>query len=312
MSASRLAPFAYTPGRSALHRAHPFVAAAPLVALGVVAFAFESPLLVFAVCIAAALLGRLAGVGPAVRGALRIALPLAALMVLVNGLVADRGTTILLRGPDLPLIGGPLTLEALSAGAVIGLRVIAAGLLFAVWSACVDPDRVLQAARPLARRSALTASLVSRLVPVAVSDLDRLREAAALRGPGAAPVGRAALANRLVAGSLDRSVEIAATLELRGHSLPRIAGRGRGHAIRAGIGSLGRDPWPLVSALLIACIAVGVAVGPEGGGGFDPYPTLSFSPGIAGFALAFALIPCSLLALARPAQIRGSKAGTPR
>ena len=310
MSASRLAPFAFTPGRSALHQAHPFVAAAPLVALGVVAFAFESPLLVFAVCVAAALLGRLANVGPAVRGALRIALPLAALMVLVNGLVADRGTTILLRGPDLPLIGGPLTLEALSAGAVIGLRVIAAGLLFAVWSACVDPDRVLQAARPLARRSALTASLVSRLVPVAVSDLDRLREAAALRGPGAAPVGRAALANRLVAGSLDRSVEVAATLELRGHSLPKSAGRSRGHAFRAGAGMVGRNPWPLVSALLIACIVVAAWL--VGGGGFDPYPTLSYSPGTSGLALALALIPCALLALARPSRIRRPKPGAPR
>ena len=48
----------------------------------------------------------------------------------------------------------------------------------------------------------------------------RVREAATLRGPAAAPVGRAALARRLVEGSLDRAVDVAATLELRGHSLP--------------------------------------------------------------------------------------------
>ena len=44
-------------------------------------------------------------------------------------------------------------------------------------------------------------------------------------GPGAAPVGKASLARRLLAGSLDRAVDVAATLELRGYSLdaPRAA-----------------------------------------------------------------------------------------
>ncbi|HWO16221.1 MAG TPA: hypothetical protein VNM89_05860, partial [Solirubrobacterales bacterium] len=37
---------------------------------------------------------------------------------------------------------------------------------------------------------------------------------------GAAPAGKAPLARRLLAGSLDRAVDVAATLELRGYSLP--------------------------------------------------------------------------------------------
>ena len=128
---------------------------------------------------------------------------------------------MLVRGWELPVLGNTdVTLESLAAGAAIGLRVVVVVIAFAVYSACVDPDRVLRALRPLARRSALTAALVNRLVPVTVADLGRLREAAALRGPGAAPVGRAAMARRLVAGSLDRTVDVAATLELRGHSLP--------------------------------------------------------------------------------------------
>ena len=100
-------------------------------------------------------------------------------------------------------------------------------VVFAVYSACVDPDRVLRALRPLAGRSALTATLVSRLVPVAAADAARLRDAAALRGPGAAAVGKAALARRLLAGSLDRAVDVAATLELRGYSLDGAARRAR-------------------------------------------------------------------------------------
>ena len=112
-----------------------------------------------------------------------------------------------------------ITLESLAAGGVIGMRVVVVLIAFAVYSACVNPDAVLRAMRPIARRSALTAALVSRLVPLAVADLARAREAAALRGPAAAPVGRTVLARRLVEGSLDRSVDVAATLELRGHSL---------------------------------------------------------------------------------------------
>ena len=156
------------------------------------------------------------------RAALRAAIPLMVLMISVNALVYHRGDTVLVRGFELPVIGNTdVTLESLVAGAAIGLRVVVVVLAFAVYSACVDPDRVLRALRPLARRSALTAALVNRLVPVTVADLARLREAAALRGPARRPVGRAALARRLVAGSLDRTVDVAATLELRGHSLPR-------------------------------------------------------------------------------------------
>ncbi len=102
---------------------------------------------------------------------------------------------------------------------MLALRIVVALVVFAVWSACVDPDRVLRAIRPFAARSALTATLVSRLVPIAAADGARMAEAGRLRGPAAAPVGRAALARRLVAGSLDRSVDIAATLELRGYGL---------------------------------------------------------------------------------------------
>ena len=48
------------------------------------------------------------------------------------------------------------------AGAVIGLRVVAVVLVFAVYSACVDPDRVLRALRPVARRSAPSAAAAGR------------------------------------------------------------------------------------------------------------------------------------------------------
>jgi energy-coupling factor transport system permease protein len=141
----------------------------------------------------------------------------------------------------------------------------------------VDPDLVLRALRPLAGRSALTATLVSRLVPVTAADAGRLREAARLRGPGAAPVGRAPLARRLLAGSLDRAVDVAATVELRGYGLgaPRAVGGSPGSRFDARFYAVG-----------LALLAVTVAFAAVGAGGFHAYPTVDAGAGPATLVLA--------------------------
>ncbi len=213
-------PFAYTPKPLPLQSASPGAAIAYLGALTIVAFLYSNPIVLCATGGAVLLAGWLAGARRALRAALWMGLTLALLIVLVNALVVSRGETVLARLGEWPLFGQvEITVEAIAAGAVIGLRAAVVMVAFAVYSACVDPDRVLRALRPIAGRSALTATLVSRLVPVAAADAGRLRDAARLRGPGAAPVGRAPLARRLLAGSLDRAVDVAATLELRGYSL---------------------------------------------------------------------------------------------
>jgi len=213
-------PIAYTPRSGPLQTASPGAAVAYLGALCVVAFAYSSPVVLLAVGVAVTMAGVLAGAGTAVRGAFRLGLLIALPIVIVNALVVNRGETVLARLGDWPLLGQvDITAEALAEGAILGLRVLSVMIAFAVYTACVDPDRVLRALRPVARHSALTATLVSRLVPVAAADASRLRDAARLRGPGAADAGVAPLARRLLAGSLDRAVDVAATLELRGYGL---------------------------------------------------------------------------------------------
>jgi energy-coupling factor transport system permease protein len=286
---------AYFPGRSPLHRANVGPAVAYLASLALVAFAFESPLVLVSAGVAIALAGFAAGAGRAVRASLRLAVPLMLLMVAVNVLVSNRGETLLLRGWEVPVLGRTdVTLESMAEGARIGLLVVVAVLAFAVYSACVDPDRVLRALRPLARRSALTAALVSRLVPLAAADFARLREAAALRGPGAVPVGRAALVRRLLEGSLDRSVDVAATLELRGHSLE---GRTRPSRERS------RDDMPLrVTALLIvAAAAAGLAAG---AGRFETYPGIELATDPATLAVCAVLPLLAALPFVRTRALR--------
>ena len=167
-------------------------------------------------------------------------------------------------------------------------------IVFAVYSACVDPDRVLRALRPLAGRSALTATLVSRLVPVAAADAGRLRDAARLRGPGAAEAGRAPLARRLLAGSLDRAVDVAATLELRGYSLEArrafgssSAGGQADRSSRRRRRSRYDRRFYLAGALVLAAAIAAKALGADD---FDAYPTIELGFGPATVALSALLV----------------------
>ena len=289
---------AYAPGRSPLHRAPAWVTVAFVASFAFIAFAFSNPVVLLADGVAIAAAGLAAGSRRAVLFALRLAVPLMVLMAVVNALVYHRGETILVRGWSLPVLGNTdITLESLAAGGVIGMRVVVVLLAFAVYSACVNPDAVLRALRPVARHSALTAALVSRLVPLAVADLARAREAAALRGPAAAPVGRAAMARRLVEGSLDRSVDVAATLELRGHSLQGGGARRREPA----------GPRALLVLATAGVVVAGVAALALGAGGFGDYPRISVDLGPATLALAAALPLLALLPFlgSRPRSARG-------
>ncbi|HET8565060.1 MAG TPA: energy-coupling factor transporter transmembrane component T [Solirubrobacterales bacterium] len=280
-------PFAYVPRRAPLQIASPGAAVAYLGAIVAVAFLYSNPLVLVAAGAAATAAGLLAGARNAVTAGLKLGVSLALLMVVVNALVTDRGETVLARLGHWPLLGQvDLTLEAIVAGVSYGLRAAASIVAFAVYSACVDPDRVLRALRPLAGRSALTATLVSRLVPVAAADATRLRDAAALRGPGAAAVGRAPLARRLLAGSLDRAVDVAATLELRGYSLGSPRARNRRRHSRYD------RRFYAAAAIVLATAIAGKLIGADD---FRAYPTVEVGLGPATLAVA-AVVACSGLA----------------
>ena len=117
-------------------------------------------------------------------------------------------------------------------------------------------------------------------MPLAAADHVRLRDAATLRGPAAAPVSRAALARRLVAGSLDRAVDVAATLELRGYA--------RGAPRKASPPRRSRHSWRFAAAGA-AIVALGIGGRVAGAGSFEAYPTISLDADPATLAIALAL-----------------------
>jgi energy-coupling factor transport system permease protein len=274
-------PLAYSPRPLPLSNASAASASLYLGSLVVVAFAYSNPIVLAGVAAAVIVAGLLADAGAALRLALRWGLMLGVLVIAVNVIASQRGDTILVRGFDFPVIGQvDVSAEALVEGAVLALRIGVVFAAFAVYSACIDPDRVMRLIRPLAPHSALTATLITRLVPLAAADQARLREAAALRGPAAAPVGRVELARRLLAGSLDRAVDIAATLELRGYArgVPRRGARRRSsrHSRRFALAG---------GAILVVAVVARIA----GAGDFDPYPTISLDADAPTLVLALAL-----------------------
>jgi len=283
---------------SALHAARTTVGLAYCGALALPAFIYESPIVLAGSLVAILGTALRARVGGELARAAALAVPLALVVALINPIVSQQGLTVLVDGPIVPVLGNvDITLEAVVYGAVAGLRVLVVVLAFALYSACVDPDRVLRLAGRVAPRSALTASLATRAVPLLGRDARRLAEAYTLRAGARPPermrgrLGRAATLTRaLGAGALERSVELAAALEVKGYGA-----FGRFPPFRA--------PWSrhdrrfALAAGAFAAVSVGGRM--AGLGAFDPYPLLTIGAGPGDFALAAALPLFALAPFAR-------------
>ncbi|MDQ3572441.1 MAG: hypothetical protein M3383_06220, partial [Actinomycetota bacterium] len=96
---------AYAPRHSALGRAASGAAATHLVSFAAVAFVVANPIILAGCGVAVAIAGLAAGARSAVGLALRWGLALGAVIVAVNAIAAQRGDTVLARGPDLPVLG---------------------------------------------------------------------------------------------------------------------------------------------------------------------------------------------------------------
>lgn len=280
--------------RSPLHAARAAAGCAYCGALALGALVLEQPLLLGELALLALAAGALAGSGRALTRAALLAVPLALLAAVINPLVAREGLTVIARLGTLPVLGRlDVTLEATVYGAVQGLRIAAVVLAAALYTAVVDPDEVLRLFRRLSFRSALTATLATRLVPVLARDGRRIADAQRTR-PGPAP-GRVALLRATTAGALDRAVDVAAVLEVRGYAGARRPPAWRRPWSRADLAVAG-------SAAALAALAVlGRATGAAA---FTAYPRLHAAGGPPLLALALGL-PVAALAPFLPRRGRG-------
>ena len=279
----------FLPRASPLHATRAAVASAWCVGLALVALSFDHPL-VLAVLLAV-VLAAAAGAGVARRVAFTLALaaPFALVIALVNPLVVRDGLTVIARLGSAPVLGQlDVTAEATAFGGVLAIRALVVIGCFALHSAAVDPDDLLRAFRRVSFRSALTAALATRLVPVLARDARRLHDAQ--RCIAGEPAPRRAIVRAVASGALDRAVDVAATLEVRGYGTARRPPRGGGR------------PWSrhdlafAASALGVVLIGAGAWAGDVQG--FEAYPAFSAPVGAGQLALCAALALCALLPFA--------------
>jgi energy-coupling factor transport system permease protein len=150
------------------------------------------------------------------------------LRVLTAGLLGGgvTGRVVLVRLPEVPLpawtagvrLGGPVTLEGLLAAAYDGLRLAAILACLGAAKALASPRRLLRYV-PATLYDVGTAVVVAlTYAPQMVQDAGRVRAARRLRGHstrGLRSIAR--LAVPVMAGALDRSLELAASMESRGY-----------------------------------------------------------------------------------------------
>jgi energy-coupling factor transport system permease protein len=275
-------------------------------ALVAAALVTDHPVVLAVLCASALLAGVGAGVGAELTCSLKVAAIVAVPIVLGNVLVSREGLTVFARLGDLgPLGQGDLTVEALVYGAVIALKVTVVMLATTLASFAVDPDELLRAVRRLSYRSALTASLATRMVPLLARDAQRLAEAQRTRADWrGAPAGgvsigvrdvrrsaartraRVTLLSAIVGSSLDRALDVAATLELRGFASARRAPRRH-------------EPWSRHDLAFAASAATVLALAAADRAGglapFSAYPLVRMSTGPLVIGLCVALLAVVLI-----------------
>lgn len=117
-------------------------------------------------------------------------------------------------------LGGDVTAEALTAGALRGAVVLAVLLGFAVFSGAVSAHAVLRLAPAALFHAGLVVAIGLALLPATVADLRRIREMRALRGHPTGVRGLPALVVPAVMGGLDRAMRFAEAMEARGYAAP--------------------------------------------------------------------------------------------
>ena len=274
---------------SPLHSARAGLATLYCASLSLAALLNTHPLVLAALALSVLLAAAAAGVWRGIAGSLRLVVPFALLILLVNVLVSQRGLTVVFRGGTVLGHRFDVTAESLAWGGMNALRFTVLILAFGgLFSAIVDPDELMRMMRRVSYRSALTASLTTRLVPVLARDASRMGDAARCRP---APPGRLEMTRAALTGALERAVDVAAALELRGYASARPPRRSS-------------RPWSrhdfavAASAFFVAAIAVAGRAAGLADASFDP--TVALETGPAEVALCLALVGAAMLPFAAP------------
>jgi energy-coupling factor transport system permease protein len=272
----------------------------------VLSLIFNHPLYIFTLLVAIVMLVKSASIWREWTSVFKLWLWLGATIILINALVSYHGNHVLVVAPfTLPVLGRPMiTLEAVTFGAVMALKLLVIISSFAFVNLTVHPDDIMSVLlkMKLPYKSVLVTSLSTRFIPCLIEDLQRISDAYRTRG---VPLdsgswfrrlrNRAGIVIPLLSNSLDRAVQVAEAMEARAF------GTGQKRTYYRDTKLSPMDRVILVSGLLP--LGVGIMIRVFSYGDYEYYPnleTISLSsdviliPGILTLLL-LAIIPLAFL-----------------
>jgi len=218
--------FAYQDKKTPVYRVHPACKILWVLGILVGSIIINDPLLLllmFLSTIPFALLGKITKEWSSF---LRLALWLSLIIILVNTLASQHGSTILYTITRIPLIGSvKITLESLLFSIGMSLRLLSTISAFAILTLTINPDDLLQTILSLKfpYKTVLTTTIALRFIPCLLTDLETLQNSIRTRGyqmKEGSFIGhikqRAILISPLLSNSLERSIQSAEAMESRG------------------------------------------------------------------------------------------------
>lgn len=251
---------------SAFHRCHPAVNFLYFLIAAGTAMLFAHPVyLGIGAAVALGWLGLLRG-RRGLASALRLAIPLSLLVVVLSPLANARGRDILFR-----LFGRPITLQAVQAAMLSAAMLFLVILWFSLYAAVMTSDRFLALFGRVAPSASLLVSMTLRLIPAMQERLTMIRQAR--RGLLGEPEPGRALRDRVREGlhamttlmtwSMEGSIATADAMKARGY--------GAGRRTTFSLSRFGRIDARVLTVLIVLFAVVTVAHF-AGGTGFPLYP----------------------------------------
>ncbi len=264
---------AYREKNNLIHKLHPLTSVVYISVIILLSLVFSHPVYLLGLLLAVGMVIAASGNLREWKPYLLISLGMIIVIMFVNAVMVQAGSTVLLYGPRVPVLGKiRITLEAICFGAGMGVRLLVIISAFCFYTYTVHPDKVLKLFSSFGNKSVLAIILSTRLFPLMVRDVRRITEVQRCRGVKLDTgswweriKNRLPIINVLLLSSLERSMQVAESMQARGYG----SGKRTYYS---------RDLWRPRDYMILSAAAVSLITGIwaalYGWSGYNYYPRL--------------------------------------